>query len=224
MSFIMRVGETVFMAELRPSPDEVTRELHTTSDKIRALATAGYDRTEISQHLSVRYQHVRKVLLDSGISGGLRCQVEMEREPVIVDTTLAPRETTSWEVLLKAGFDFLGEWTLSPDGAIKMDQRAPGKPGVYAFVIDDLVVYVGLTNNGLQSRLDGYRRGHEGQPTNARVNKLIGKALSDGKRVKVLTATPEPLDWHGLTVKTAAGLEGGLIQMIRPSWNIVGAI
>ena len=37
-----------------------------------------------------------------------------------------------------------------------------------------------------------------------------------------MIATPEPLEWHGLPVNAAAGLEAALIQMIRPAWNIVG--
>jgi hypothetical protein len=41
--------------------------------------------------------------------------------------------------------------------------------------------------------------------------------------VKVLVATPEPQEWQELPVNTAAGLEVGLIQMIRPAWNIRGA-
>jgi hypothetical protein len=53
--------------------------------------------------------------------------------------------------------------------AIQLDNRAPGKPGVYAFIVDEAVVYVGLTNNGFHAHLEGYRRGHEGQRTNARV-------------------------------------------------------
>jgi hypothetical protein len=39
----------------------------------------------------------------------------------------------------------------------------------------------------------------------------------------VLIATPDPLEWQTLPVNTAAGLEAGLIAMIRPSWNIKGA-
>jgi hypothetical protein len=54
----------------RPPADDVTRSLETTSDKIRALARAGYYRTEISKLLNIRYQHVRKVLVDAGIAGG----------------------------------------------------------------------------------------------------------------------------------------------------------
>jgi hypothetical protein len=42
-------------------------------------------------------------------------------------------------------------------------------------------------------------------------------------KVKVLVATPEPSEWQELPVNTASGLEAGLIEMIRPSWNIRGA-
>jgi hypothetical protein len=126
-------------------------------------------------------------------------------------------------VLLHAGFQFVGEWTQGSENDIKLEATAPLKPGVYAFVVDDIVVDVGLTNNNLRACFDQYRRGHEGQRTRSRVNNLIGQALSEGRRVKVVVAMPDPLDWHGLPVNTAAGLEGGLIQMIRPAWNITGA-
>jgi len=111
-----------------------------------------------------------------------------------------------------------------PVSAIKLDAKAPAEPGVYAFVVDDGVAYVGLTQSGLQIRLDQYRRGHQRQRTSARVNRLTGKTLAGGKRVKVLVATPEPLEWHGLPVNTAAGLEAGLIQQLRPAWNILGGV
>lgn len=206
----------------RPS-DEVVRGLTTTAAKIRALANAGYDRTEISQVLGIRYQHVRNVLLRSGITSGLRRRIDVEREPVTVDAAAPVREDTSWEVLAQAGFESLGEWTKDSAGALSLDGRAPTSPGVYAFVVDDVVVYVGLTLNGLRTRFDQYRRGHKGQRTSARINGLIGRTLLEGRRVKVLAATPEPLEWKELPVNTAAGLEAGLIEMIQPAWNIKGA-
>jgi hypothetical protein len=86
-----------------------------------------------------------------------------------------------------------------------------------------VVVYVGLTLSGLKTRLDQCRRGHKGQRTSARINNRISQTLHKGKQVKVLVATPEPQEWQDLPVNTAAGLEAGLIQMIRPSWNIRGA-
>ena len=41
------------------------------------------------------------------------------------------------------------------------------EPGVYAFVVDDIIMYVGLTNNSLRTRFEQYRYGHEGSPTRA---------------------------------------------------------
>jgi hypothetical protein len=58
--------------EPRPPAGELTQGLTMKSDKIRALAQAGYDRTEISKIVDIRYQHVRNVLLQSGFTGGLR--------------------------------------------------------------------------------------------------------------------------------------------------------
>jgi hypothetical protein len=207
----------------RRSAAETIQGIQTTADKIRALAAAGYDRVEIAKILSIRYQHVRNVLLRSGIAGGLRREAEAEREPVEVDAAPAPREDTSWTVLTGAGFQFLGEWSHDPASLLKLDARAPAAPGVYAFVVDDIVVYVGLTLSGLKTRFDQYRRGHKGQRTSSRIHERIAQSLREGKKVMVLVATPEPTEWRDLPVNTAAGLEAGLIEMIRPSWNIRGA-
>jgi hypothetical protein len=208
----------------RPKFGEVVEGLETTSDKIRALARAGYPRTEIAKLLQIRYQHVRKVLVDAGISDGLQNRVEAERPPILVEPPEDKnREETSCDVLIKAGFQHVGNWTRLPDGVIKIEGTVPSHPGVYALVLDNVVVYVGLTLNGLQTRMDQYRRGHKGQRTSARVNGLIGAALAEGREIKVLVAAPQPLEWNGLPVNTAAGLEAGLITLISPLWNIQGS-
>lgn len=203
-------------------PEEITKGLKSTSDKIRALARAGYDRSQIKDVLGIRYQHVRNVLLQSGFTGGLCRDAEAEREPVEVAAAPAPREDTSWKVLTDAGFELLGEWTRDVEGLLRLNANAPTTSGVYAFVVDDIVVYVGLTLNGLKMRFDQYRLGHKGQKTSSRINGRILQTLEDGKTVKVLIATPEPAEWRDLPVNTAAGLEAGLIEMIRPVWNIRG--
>jgi hypothetical protein len=99
----------------------------------------------------------------------------------------------------------------------------PTIPGVYAFAIDDAVTYVGLSSSGLRRRIDQYRRGHKGQRTSARVKALIAEAVARGQEVKVWVPMPEPGEWRGLPVNVAAGLELGLIQKMRPVWNILGA-
>ena len=48
-------------------------------------------------------------MLRSGLVGGLRREVEAEREPIEVDAAPAPREDASWKVLTEAGFQLIGE-------------------------------------------------------------------------------------------------------------------
>jgi hypothetical protein len=201
----------------------VINGVSSTSDKIRALARAGYLRTEIAKLLDIRYQHVRKVLVDAGITAGLTRTAEFERPPLAVSLPSKPPEPTAGEALLAAGFRHVGEWRAMGDGEFELSAPAPPEPGVYVFTVDGWVSYVGLTQTGLRTRMGHYRRGHERQRTSARVKVLISAALAEGKQVKVLVATPEPLSWNGLPVNTAAGLEAGLIRLIRPEWNMLGA-
>jgi hypothetical protein len=128
----------------------VTEGLATTSEKIRALALAGRLRTEIGTLLGIRYQHVRKVLVDAGISDGLKRKAEFERPPVSVETDLKQRVRTPAEVLLHSGFRLLGEWIALEKGEFQLTAKAPVESGVYAFVDDDVVVYVGLAQRGRQ--------------------------------------------------------------------------
>jgi hypothetical protein len=201
----------------------VIEGLRTTSDKIRALARADYSRTEISEVLDIRYQHVRNVLVAAGIVGGLKRDIEFERPPMSVAVDPTPREPTPSSVLLSGGFRLLGEWLPSEDGEFELSAKAPIDAGVYAFVVDDCVRYVGLTQRGLRTRMDHYRRGNAAQKTSARVKKLISAALAEGKPVQVFIAIPDGAQsWNGLPVNVAAGLEAGLIRMIQPIWNMHG--
>lgn len=134
----------------------------------------------------------------------------------------APPGTHSWEVLLRAGFLFIGEWVLGNDGVISLGATIPTDAGVYAFVVDDIVKYVGLTQRGLRHRLRRLNASFTRQNSLARVEMLIAETLDSGRRVKVLIAAPDPLDWKGLPIDTSAGLEAGLVAMMRPEWNLRG--
>jgi hypothetical protein len=54
----------------RQPMEMLVRDLDTKSDKIRALAHAGYVRGEIASFLGISYQHVRNVLVSAGIADG----------------------------------------------------------------------------------------------------------------------------------------------------------
>lgn len=202
---------------------EVIEGLATISDKIRALARAGYLRTEISKALDIRYQHVRKVLVDAGIGTGLTRDAEFERPPVEARIDPEERRRTTSDVLLRGGFRLLGEWRPTEDGEFELSAKAPPDAGVYAFVVDGWIRYIGLTQRGLSTRMGHYRRGHQRQRTSARVKKLISTTLKEGKPVQVLIAIPDKaMEWNGLPINAAAGLEAGLIRLIQPDWNMQG--
>lgn len=193
-----------------------------TSDKIRTLANLGLARTEIRDLLGIRYQHVRKVLIDSGIEAGLsNSKRKSPAKRKAVDQIDVALPVFSKSDLLNLGFEHIGRWSVVEDG-ILLDGIPPNEPGVYAFLLNDRVVYVGLTQNGLKTRMGHYRRGHARQKTSARVKGLISNALSEGGKVEVLTCIPGAVEWSGLLLQLAPSLEASLIGLIQPAWNIQG--
>lgn len=206
------------------SPAETVAGMTTKADKIRALALAGYLRTEIATHLDIRYQHVRQVLERSGIDLGRSRGDFAARKAVVkaVASTAIVAPPYPVERLIEAGFSRLGQWALVSDDAFELDCIVPADPGVYVFVVDGVIRYIGLTQRGLRGRMGHYVRGHSRQRTSARVKGLILAALGAGSRVEILIATPEATEWGGLPVLTAPGLEAGLIRMIQPDWNMQG--
>ena len=124
--------------------------------------------------------------------------------------------------LLEAGFEEIGSCHLTAGDAFQYSDRAPTKPGVYAFAVDGTVAYIGLTRGALRTRLGHYVYGHAKQRTSARVKKLILAALANGEEIAVCVACPPAMEWNGLPVDAAAGLETGLIRLIRPPWNQQG--
>ena len=182
----------------------------TTSEKIRKAALAGYSTAETAKALGIRYQHVYKVLGDAGLrrSKGESLPVNRPERPLPTPAT----------ALLESGFREVGEWQRANDGILPSAQ-APQESGVYAFVRDGIVVYVGSTSRPLRACMYQYQRGDARQKTRARLCQLIKSALADNRKITILVATPAPSEWNGLPVSTAAGLEAGLIRLIQPEWN-----
>lgn len=202
---------------LRPA-SIVVEGLDTTSEKIRALLREGYLRADVARYLDIRYQHVRKVALDARIEGGLQRGIV-----VVPKAKPVPKvgEDTAVDVLVDADFNLLGTWVATETG-IALSVPAPKAPGVYAFVVDGTVMYVGLTKSGFNKRMYSYQRPGSTQRTSQRINEIIGGHVTAGTVVEIYIAVPPALEWNGLPIHTAAGLEAGLIDMIQPKWNVMG--
>lgn len=203
---------------MRPLPQKVVDGLATKSAKIRALAEAGFARTEIAEFLKIRYQHVRNVLVQSGMPTTPRASVRKREISAKAAVELWPIER-----LLTAGFVHVGECESRGPEAFAFSASAPPKVGVYAFAVDGMVHYVGLSRSGLQTTMGQYVYGHAKQLTRARVKRLILECLAEGRKVSLAVAHPPSLEWNGLPVEGAPGLEAGLIRLIRPPWNVQGA-
>jgi len=193
--------------------------LPTKTAKILALIAEGYDRAETHRFLGVRYQFVRNVLENAGIRDGLQNGV---RSPAPAQPPRAAPAPLPVEVLVEAGFFRLGIWRAGNLG-IELETRAPKYTGVYAFAIAGRVMYVGVTHAGFHKRMGNYAAGSAAQATSSRINIAIAGQLAAGVVVEIYLATPEPTEWNGLPVNTAAGLEEGLIRKYSPPWNMRSA-
>ena len=65
--------------------ERLTAGLPTKSAKIRALGQAGFSRTDIAKFLSIRYQHVRNVLLQAGIGREDRGAADVQEDKVAIE-------------------------------------------------------------------------------------------------------------------------------------------
>ena len=131
-------------------------------------------------------------------------------------------EPSPVEQLTQSGFRHVGSW-LSHEGKIKLDfTPEQGRATVYAFLLDGVLVYIGLTQTCFYRRMQGYRNDTATQRTNVRIRGFILEALASGRKIEVLAATPEEkLEWRNLPVSLAVGLESGLIEKFRPEWNLL---
>ncbi|MCW5691512.1 MAG: hypothetical protein KIT48_04035 [Pseudolabrys sp.] len=89
--------------------DRLTKGLDSKSDKMRALAKAGYPRSEIAKYLDVRYQFVRNVLVR---------EEEKQAKPAVGEVALASAPDSPNRIKLEA------------DGRIKLPERAIAKLGL----------------------------------------------------------------------------------------------
>ncbi|WP_310473794.1 hypothetical protein [Sandarakinorhabdus sp.] len=190
----------------------------TKSDEIRRLSDSGLSVTEIAARLGIRYQHAYNVLKNAGKLPAPRQTALRPKKP-----PAATKPPLSAQTLLDAGFQQASKWTLDANGALTLSKALPQDEGVYAFVKNELVQYVGVATMGLAKRVYFYARPGISQRTSQRLNETILHELSQGTQIEVLIAQPEDMTWNGLPVHGAAGLELGLIKAYTLPWNMRSA-
>jgi hypothetical protein len=128
------------------------------------------------------------------------------------------------ERLRSGGFEEVGCWELNNAQDLAHSIDLPNQAGVYAFVIDGVVQYVGLASNSLRQRLGFYRKPGVSQRTNLRLNEIIRGHLREKAIVQIFIARPADHDWNGFKVNGSEGLEAGLIAEFDLPWNMRGSV
>ncbi len=163
--------------------------------------------------MGVKYQHAYKVLKSAGLLPLAQSRATPQGK------TPPARAILTCTHLLAHGFKQEGAWSLAGLGILALDRTLGRGPGVYAFALNGVVLYVGVATRCIANRLGFYRRPATSQRTNVRLNALLLDALAKVDRIDVLVARPEPGSWNGLPVNTCAGLELGIIHAFQLPWN-----
>jgi hypothetical protein len=123
--------------------------------------------------------------------------------------------------LTAIGFVECGEWLISEDQLVpNILKFANARNVLYAFVVDNAVMYIGKTVQNFRSRMQGYRTPGATQFTNIRNHQNLRNALDTGKRVSIYVLPDNGLlHYGGFHVNLAAGLEDALVRKLQPSWN-----
>jgi len=123
--------------------------------------------------------------------------------------------------LCTIGFVKVGEWRME-QGKISLICSAHGAAtnALYAFSVDETVLYVGKTTQSLARRLQQYCAPDSSQRTNCRNRDAICDAIARGLTVAVYALPDSGLMHYGeFRLSVAAGLEDSIIEKLRPSWN-----
>jgi hypothetical protein len=100
-------------------------------------------------------------------------------------------EKTKLERIVAAGFALKGHWSIGPAGEPVFDHPVPSEAGVYAYVVDDEIFYVGSAQRGIGKRLRTYLLTQQ-RRTAFRIRGRIRQALEDGRKVAMYVIVPPP--------------------------------
>lgn len=123
--------------------------------------------------------------------------------------------------LEEIGFTLVGSWKSVEKGInCDLSELADYSNALYAFSVEDDLVYIGKTTQTLRKRFAGYRNPSSTQATNTKNNQKIRQALDQGKRVDIYIFRDMGLLHYGdFHLNLAAGLEDSLILDLDPPWN-----
>ena len=146
-----------------------------------------------------------------------------ETGPSLVNQSFQTSKTqpSSLQQIIDLGFEEVGYWLLE-EGKVTFSLSKSSKEAniLYSFVVNGEVKYIGKSVQTLHKRMYLYKQGGGSQRTNIRNKAEIKTCLERGQQVKVYVLVPElQMNYKGMPINIAAGLEDNLIMMLKPEWN-----
>jgi hypothetical protein len=127
--------------------------------------------------------------------------------------------------LLKLGFQHVGDFFLEVSKLRFFLKSYKNDTGIYVFVVDQAVKYVGITKNTLYARMNGYKNPGPLQETNKRINPKICEAgkvqvyfLPESEVTKFVTIIQRDEIEKRIPTDMST-FERFLIAMFEPEWN-----
>ena len=150
-------------------------------------------------------------------------EITKEISPSLVSTAAqtSKSQSDSLQQLLSLGFENVGHWFLEGDQVtFTLTKSAKEANILYSFVVNGEVKYIGKTVLTLHKRMYFYKQGGGSQRTNIRNRAAINACLASGQQVKIYVLVPDlQMNYKGMPINIAAGLEDNLIMMLKPEWN-----
>lgn len=138
-------------------------------------------------------------------------------ESLIIDSTVS----SSLQKLIDLGFEEVGYWFLEAGNlSFTLHKHRKEINILYAFIVNGEVKYIGKSIQTLYKRIFLYKQGVGTQLTNIRVKQEINSCLSQGSPVTIYALIQKiPMDYKGIPINLAAGIEDNLIKLQKPEWN-----
>jgi hypothetical protein len=176
------------------------------------LHRQGVATADIARQLGISYQFAYNVIKQGGIT-------KTNRE----GTFLVRKPSLTVKRLLAGGFQLVSHWTTSSDGKLKLGIELPRTAGVYAFVKNDVALYIGVATKSLAQRLYSYANPGPTRSTNTRLKSIIEGELQSDPKIDIYAISVSECSWNGWELDGNLGLEGGIISRFDVPWNERGA-
>jgi len=144
---------------------------------------------------------------------GIKSSVETN-SPVQKLAQIGFKDAAKWEIVDDHKIQDIG------DDAEFWKECKETKNALYAFCVEDQILYIGKTSKTIEKRFIGYRKPGKNQLTNIKCHNEIQLLWKKNKTVRIMVFPDQThLHWSDFRISLTAGLEDDLIERFKPKLN-----